>query len=181
MKIYTGTGDRGETSLFGGGRVSKHAPRVAAYGDVDELNAVIGQAMAHEPVDLEEALLADIQRDLFAVGGRLAAPRPDKVSDALQKAKLDDERVRALETAIDRLQEDLPELTAFILPGGTPKAAAFHVARTVCRRAERAVVALREGEDVPTEILTYLNRLSDLLFVLARTANHAAGRPDRTW
>lgn len=181
MKIYTKTGDTGETSLFGGGRVSKHAPRVAAYGNVDELNAVLGQVMAHEPAEFAQALFEDIQRDLFAIGGLLASPNPDKVARALEKARLDDARVAALERAIDAADAHLPPLTAFILPGGTPKAAALHHARTVCRRAERSVVALRESEGVAPEILVYLNRLSDLLFVLARRANHEAGVTDRVW
>lgn len=181
MKIYTTTGDAGETSLLGGGRVAKSDPRVASYGEVDELNACLGAARATPPADFARDLLEAVQRDLFAIGGRLAAPQPDKVSKALAKAALDDERIRALEAAIDRADETLPALTAFILPGGTPKAAAFHLARTVCRRAERRVVALAAEQDVPAVILRYLNRLSDLLFVLARLANHEAGVADRTW
>ena len=181
MKIYTRTGDAGETGLFGGGRVPKDHPRVAAYGDVDELNAAIGLARALEPQAFAATLLEDIQRDLFAIGGRLASPDPDKVGKALAKAALPEGRARALEEAIDSAEDRLPPLERFVLPGGTPKAAALHVARTVCRRAERSVVGLAREAEVPPPILTYLNRLSDLLFVLARRANADAGRPDVAW
>jgi len=177
VKIYTKTGDAGDTSLFGGGRVGKDAVRVAAYGDVDELNAVIGLAMATPPTDLEHDLLESIQRDLFAVGGQLASP----VKAAAAKTSIPDDRIVALEQAIDRIDVEVPALRAFILPGGTPKAAHLHVARTVCRRAERAVVTLHHVEAVPPEILRYLNRLSDLLFMLARLDNRRAGLPDHTW
>jgi cob(I)alamin adenosyltransferase len=181
MKIYTRTGDAGETALFGGGRVPKHDARVAAYGDVDELNAAIGAVIAAPPGDFEAGLLEEVQRDLFAIGGQLASPDPAKVAKALEKARLDERRVAALEAAIDRADAALAPLAAFVLPGGTPKAAALHVARTVCRRAERGVVALHQGQAVPPIILTYLNRLSDLLFTLARLANRLAGIADRTW
>lgn len=180
-KIYTRTGDAGQTALFGGGRVSKADARVAAYGDVDELNAALGAVVACEPVELERELLLAIQRDLFAIGGRLASPNPEKVSQALEKAQVTPERIAALEVAIDRADAQLKPLTAFVLPGGTLKAALFHLARTVCRRAERAVVALAEHQDVAPEILAYLNRLSDLLFTLARLANAQAGANERTW
>jgi cob(I)alamin adenosyltransferase len=181
MKIYTKTGDGGETALFGGGRVSKHHVRVMAYGDVDELNSAIGVVMAAPPTDFEHELLELIQRDLFAIGGQLATREPEKVERALAKARIDEGRIAMLERAIDRADQELPPLAAFILPGGTPKAAAFHLARTVCRRAERSVVALHELEPVPPIVLVYLNRLSDLLFTLARLANRRAGTPDRTW
>lgn len=181
MRIYTKTGDAGDTSLFGGGRVPKHHVRVAAYGAVDELNAVIGLARAAPPPDFEEQTLAAIQADLFAIGGRLASPDPAKVAKALAKATVDDTRVAALEAAIDRAEHGLPPLTAFIIPGGSEKGARLHHARTVCRRAERAVVALNEADPVAPEILRYLNRLSDLLFVLARLANHQSGAPEATW
>jgi cob(I)alamin adenosyltransferase len=181
MRIYTRTGDRGETSLFGAGRVAKSHVRVAAYGDVDELNAVLGTVLATEPRDLESALLTGVQRDLLSIGGQLASPAPDQVAGALEKAQLPDERVAELESTIDRMNAALPELTAFVLPGGTVKAALLHQARTVCRRAERSVVALRNEEQVPAVILTYLNRLSDMLFVLARAANHHADVSDSTW
>lgn len=181
MPLYTKSGDTGETALFGGGRVRKDDPRVAAYGDVDELNSVIGLAAAAEPVALEADLLARVQRDLFAIGGQLASPDPKKVEKALAKAQIDEGRIHAMEGAMDRADEILDELTAFVLPGGSPKAAAFHVARTVCRRAERSVVTLHATQPVPAIILVYLNRLSDLLFMLARVANHQTGVEDRTW
>jgi cob(I)alamin adenosyltransferase len=181
MKLYTKTGDAGETSLFGGGRVPKHHVRVHAYGEVDELNAALGVARATEPRDLEADLLAQIQQDLFAIGGQLATPDPDKVGTALTKALIDERRIATMEDAMDRAETVLPPLTAFVIPGGTLKSAALHVARTVCRRAERAVVALHEREPVPEIILVYLNRLSDLLFTLARLANQRGGVADRIW
>jgi cob(I)alamin adenosyltransferase len=181
MKIYTRTGDGGDTSLLGGGRVPKHDARVRAYGDVDELNAALGVARATPPADLEAELLDGVQRDLFAVGGQLAAPDPAKVAKALARARLDEARVAALEAAIDRADREIPALSAFVLPGGAPKAAALHLARTVCRRAERSVVTLHQSQPVAGIILVYLNRLSDLLFTLARLANHRAGLADRTW
>lgn len=184
MRIYTKTGDRGETSLLGGHRVPKDDRRVAAYGDVDETNAALGAARAARPAKFAEALLADIQRDLFAIGGALATPRPAALGAARRaKVAVSAARVRALEKAIDAAEKGLDPLRHFVLPGGTPKAAALHVARTVCRRAERSVVRLAREERVAGErtILAYLNRLSDLLFVLARRANHEAGRQDVTW
>ncbi len=181
MKIYTKTGDAGETGLFGGGRVSKDHPRVAAYGEVDELNSLLGVVRATAPEDFFDALFESIQRDLFAIGGHLATPDPDKVAKALEKATLSHERVEAFERVIDEADRELPPLRAFVLPGGTPKAAMLHLARTVCRRAERHAVHLALQETVPELFLIYLNRLSDLLFALARLANHRAGRADVTW
>lgn len=181
VKIYTRTGDSGETGLFGGGRVSKHHHRVMAYGEVDELNSVIGLVRATAPRDFHDTLLEEIQRDLFAIGGHLATPDPDKVAAALSKAGLAESRVVEFETVIDRLDETLPPLQAFILPGGTAKAATLHLARTVCRRAERSVVALAHEETVPELFLVYLNRLSDLLFAMARSANALEGKGDVTW
>jgi cob(I)alamin adenosyltransferase len=181
VKIYTRGGDAGETALFGGGRVAKDNPRVAACGDVDELNAALGAAMTVPPTEFEHALLASVQRDLFAIGGRLASPAPEKVSAALAKATVSDERVAALEAAIDRADRELPALEHFVVPGGTPKAAALHVARAVCRRAERSVVSLDRAQPVAPELLRYLNRLSDLLFTLARVVNHQAGVREETW
>lgn len=181
MKIYTKTGDSGDTGLFGGGRVPKDDLRVAAYGDVDELNSALGLVRATEPEALGDELLEAIQRDLFAMGGHLATPDPDKVRAALEKATLAETRVQAMEDAIDAADAELPPLRAFILPGGTAKAAALHLARTVCRRAERSVVRLAGAAQVPALFLVYLNRLSDLLFTLARLANHRAGRTDVTW
>jgi cob(I)alamin adenosyltransferase len=181
MKIYTRTGDGGETGLFGGGRVSKDHPRTAAYGEVDELNSAIGVVRATAPAELFDDLLEGIQRDLFAIGGRLATPAPEKVAEAIAKAVLPPERAESFERAMDDAEQELPPLRAFVLPGGTPKAAGLHLARTVCRRAERSVVRLARAEEVPPEILVYLNRLSDLLFTLARVANHRAGSGDVTW
>jgi cob(I)alamin adenosyltransferase len=181
MKIYTRTGDQGETGLFGGGRVPKSHPRVAAYGDVDELNSAIGVVRATDPREFADALLESVQRDLFAIGGHLATPDPEKVAQAIAKAALSQERVGELETAIDQATDELPPLTAFILPAGSPKAAALHLARTVCRRAERSVVQLSHESAVPDLFLEYLNRLSDMLFTLARQANHRAGGGDTTW
>ena len=181
MRIYTRTGDAGETGLFGGGRVSKADARVAAYGDVDELNAALGLVRATAPAELFDAELEAIQRDLFALGGHLATPDPDKVRQALAKAELSAARVTAFEQAIDAADSELRPLRAFILPAGSPKAAAIHLARTVCRRAERSVVALARESQVPELFLVYLNRLSDYLFTLARLANRRAGREDVTW
>ncbi len=181
MKIYTKTGDRGETGLFGGGRVSKSHPRVEAYGDIDELNATIGLARSIEMMPRIDEVLAPVQRDLFSLGALLATPDHDKVKQQLEKARIDDTRVAELERAIDDGETELEPLTAFILPGGTPKSAALHVARTVCRRAERKVISLGSEVDVPPIVVKYLNRLSDLLFVLARVANRRAGAPEVIW
>jgi cob(I)alamin adenosyltransferase len=181
VKIYTRTGDGGETGLFAGGRVPKDHPRVAAYGDVDELNAALGAALALEPAGFEADLLTTIQRDLLTVGAELATPDPAKLAKALSGPPIGDAQVAALERAIDRHDDRLPPLRSFILPGGTPKAAALHLARTVCRRAERSVVRLAREAPVSPAVLRYLNRLSDLVFVLARAANAQAGARDTTW
>jgi cob(I)alamin adenosyltransferase len=180
-KIYTKTGDTGDTGLFGGGRVAKDHPRVEAYGDIDELNAVLGMARAVELMPRVDEVLVPIQRDLFAIGALLATPHRDKMREQLAKARIDEERIAQLERAIDDCDEELEPLKSFIVPGGTPKAAALHVARTVCRRAERNVVRLRREEDIPQLVVIYLNRLSDLLFVLARVANRRAGAGEVTW
>lgn len=180
-RIYTRTGDAGETSLFGGGRVPKHHIRVSAYGDVDELNSTIGMVRATPPTADHDPLLEQVQRDLFAIGGHLATPDPAKVRKALARAELAAGRIEAFEAAIDAADAELPTLTAFVLPGGTARAASCHLARTVCRRAERSVVALAAEDEVPELFLVYLNRLSDLLFTLARLANHRAGVGDVTW
>ena len=183
MKIYTRTGDAGDTGLFGGGRVAKNHPRVEAYGDVDELNAAIGLARAIEPMPRIDEVLVPVQRDLFAIGALLATPDRDKMRQHLEKARVDDERIEELERAIDDGDRELEPLRSFIVPGGTPKAAALHVARTVCRRAERRVVALHEGaeHEIPRLAIVYLNRLSDLLFTLARVANRRAAAGEVTW
>ena len=183
MKIYTKTGDAGETGLFGGGRTSKDSPRVAAYGEVDELNAALGLARALGPEQFADRLLENIQRDLFTIGAELATPDPDKLHKVFAhgRAAIGDPEIDALEQAIDGQESRLEPLKHFILPGGTPQAAALHLGRTVCRRAERAVVAVARHERISPAILRYLNRLSDLLFVLARAANAHAGRPDVKW
>lgn len=181
MKIYTRTGDRGETSLFGAGRVPKDDPRVAAYGDVDELNSVLGLVRATQPIELFDPLLQAIQRDLFSIGGQLASPDPGAVAKALVKANLSADRVSEFELVIDESETELPPLRAFVLPAGSSKAATLHLARTVCRRAERSVVHLGRESQIPELFVIYLNRLSDLLFTLARLANHRAGIRDVTW
>jgi cob(I)alamin adenosyltransferase len=181
MKIYTKTGDAGTTGLFGGGRVGKDHPRVEAYGDVDELNATLGVARAAEVMPRIDEVLVPVQRDLFAIGALLATPDREKMRQHLEKARVDDDRIAQLERAIDDADRELEPLRAFVLPGGTPKAAALHVARTVCRRAERRVVRLQADEEIPQLVVVYLNRLSDLLFTLARLANRRAGAGEVTW
>lgn len=178
MKIYTRTGDAGETALFDGTRVSKADPRVDAYGDVDEVNAWLGFVRASGlPADLDGELVY-IQRDLFALGAMLADPR-HRIADRVEKATLDDSDVARLEAFIDRVEASVPPLRHFILPGGMPTGAALHVARTVCRRAERRIVSLSPPPDALA--VRYVNRLSDLLFVLARAVNHRADVPETQW
>lgn len=183
MKIYTRGGDEGETGLFGGDRVSKTDPRVRAYGTVDELNAALGLALALDDGEaLDRERVAEVQADLFAVGARLAAARPERAVERGSIPRLPESRVEELEAWIDELQAELPPLDAFILPGGRPAGAQLHVARTVCRRAERTLTPLLEAQPELGEVVfPYLNRLSDLLFVLARAANHRAGAAERTW
>lgn len=181
MKIYTKTGDAGDTGLFGGGRVPKNHPRVEAYGDVDELNSSIGFARAIEKMPRVDDVLLPVQRDLHAIGALLATPNREKMAQHLEKARIDDDRIRELEQAIDAGDDELEPLRAFIIPGGTPKAAALHVARTVCRRAERRVVQLAGESEIPAVVVVYLNRLSDLLFTLARVANRRASVEETSW
>ena len=181
LKIYTRTGDSGSTGLFGGGRVDKDDVRVEAYGEVDELNAVLGMARAVEMMPRIDEVLVPIQRDLFSLGALLSTPDHEKMKQQLSKARIDDGRIAELEQLIDEGEAELEPLKAFILPGGTQKAAALHVARTVCRRAERRVVALQREVEIPQLVVIYLNRLSDLLFVLARVANRRAGAGEVTW
>ena len=183
MKIYTKGGDSGETSLFDKTRVSKADPRVDAYGEVDEMNAVIGAAVAFLPAeagshDVRESLEA-VQKDLFALGAMLADPN-SRIAARVTKAAITDDHVTRLEQTIDRLEAELPPLRRFILPGGTPAGAQLHLARTVCRRAERKVVGLGADAAHPV-VVVYLNRLSDLLFVMARAVNHRAGAPETEW
>lgn len=179
MKIYTKTGDDGTTSLFDGTRVSKTHPRVVAYGAVDELNAHLGAALAAGLAPTLATQVTHIQRDLFAMGARLADPRY-KIAQRVEKVSISEADVLRLEGWIDALEESLPPLRHFILAGGTPGAAALHVARTVCRRAEAEALRIVDG-DVEAVVLTYLNRLSDLLFVMARAANASAGVPEQIW
>lgn len=178
MKIYTKTGDDGTTSLFSGGRVPKTHLRVEAYGTVDELNSIIGLARAHHPHEQTDEWLVRIQRQLFNLGADLATPL-DAKTDWI--TRMDADTVAWLETAIDQMTADLPLLTSFILPGGSLAAAQLHIARTVCRRAERMVVALQSHEPLGDNVLLYLNRLSDFLFTLARWENLKAGIPEHTW
>jgi cob(I)alamin adenosyltransferase len=179
MRIYTKTGDTGQTGLFGGARVSKASLRVEGYGEVDELNSVLGLARAEGLVPTHDALLHDVQTQLFNLGAELATAEDTKAS--LGIALIGDDEIAALERAIDAAEEPLAPLKTFVLPGGTRAAAFLHLARTVCRRAERRVVALAEHERVRPELVRYLNRLSDALFVLARAANHHAGVADVPW
>lgn len=176
MKLYTKHGDDGSTSLFGGKRVSKTDPRVVAYGSVDELNAVLGVAVSESTDDETNASLRTIQSELFVLGAELATP-----SGTTSQSELGDDRIAALERLIDSADGACAPLTQFILPGGCPAAAQLHLARTVCRRAERAVIALAAIEPVRDAIVIYLNRLSDLLFAMARLANQRAGYPDIPW
>lgn len=171
MKIYTRTGDRGETSLFGGARVPKNDPRIEAYGTVDELNSLLGVVLA---IESDVQLLA-VQRDLFEIGAHLASPGTSRFTG------VDSSRIEELERGIDAMEAELAPLKSFILPGGTPAAAQLHVARTVCRRAERLVVALHDDDPATLSSITYLNRLSDYLFVAARYANHKRGVEDVPW
>ncbi len=171
-KIYTRTGDDGTTGLGDGTRVDKDDARVDAYGTVDELNSVIGMVLAQDlPAPVREPLTR-IQHDLFDVGGELCIPGRNVI---------DDDRVRRLETVLEALNKNLPALKEFILPGGCPAAAVCHVARTVCRRTERRVISLSKLQQVNAATMKYLNRLSDLLFVMARFLNAQAGQPDVLW
>lgn len=185
MQIYTRTGDRGETGLFGGQRVRKDHVRVEAYGDVDELNSLLGTVCVHleaeGQADVVEGLRR-IQADLFTVGANLATPAPEdggRETDYIPR--LPDGGIEAMERWIDAAETELEPLRSFVLPGGTPAAASLHLARTVCRRAERRTVTLSHEAHVAPELVTYLNRLSDLLFTLARLANRRAGVPDVPW
>lgn len=180
MKIYTRKGDKGETGLIGGTRVLKSALRVEAYGEVDELNAVLGWIRAKLTDETIRTELLQIQRDLFAVGAQLADPT-GHVDQKAEKAGLHEERVRDLEGIIDRCDTALSPLRAFILPGGSEGGALLHLARTVCRRAERRMVALSRDVPLSPVLITYINRLSDLLFTLARAVNREAGIEEIPW
>jgi len=178
MKIYTKTGDGGETSLFGGTRVSKADARIDAYGCVDELNSSLGVIRSLEPSPELEGILSELQNDLFVLGADLATPQSNSTATVPRIAHSNVER---LERHIDNLEEQLEPLKSFVLPGGCRLAAELHLARTVCRRTERLVVALAKAEPIGGAPLVYLNRLSDLLFVMARFANLQAGHPETPW
>lgn len=178
MKIYTKTGDDGTTSLFSGGRVSKSSLRVEAYGTVDELNSYLGVARAYQPTETTGKYLEEVQNHLFRLGADLATPMDAKAEWLI---RVTENEVDWLEKAIDELSESLPELKNFVLPGGTPVAAHLHVARTICRRAERLVVTLATDETLNEQALIYLNRLSDWLFTLARYENLQAGESETKW
>jgi cob(I)alamin adenosyltransferase len=179
VKIYTKTGDQGETGLFDGTRVPKSDPRVAAYGDLDELNAWLGLVRSSSSDEQLAPMLEQIQRDLFALGARLADPR-NRIAARVTKAAVTSDDVARLEGWIDLLESEPPPLRRFILAGGSQSGATLHLARTVCRRAERAMVGL--GPDAfERELLIYVNRLSDLLFVMARVANRRSGATETEW
>lgn len=181
MKIYTRTGDKGETGLFGGGRVLKSHCRVAAYGAVDELNAALGLAVT---LLLDEEMgpnLTSIQQDLFNLGASLATPGAEDGSAKAVTPPLPTGRIQEMESWMDSATTEMPPLEKFILPGGTRGAATLHLARTICRRAEREVVRLGEEESIDAGVVRYLNRLSDLLFVYARLENHRRGVSDILW
>ena len=178
MKIYTRTGDDGSTALFAGGRVSKPHLRVECYGTVDELNSALGLARALQPLAPTDGRLHTVQRQLFNLGADLATPL-DAPTNYIVRVPAED--VAWLEAEIDAMTAELPELRAFILPGGTPAAAQIHVARTICRRAERLATALAEHEALNPQAVPYLNRLSDFLFTLARWENHQSGVEDERW
>jgi len=178
-KVYTRTGDDGTTGLGGGRRVPKDALRIEAYGTVDELNSAIGAALAAGLVSEAADPLTRIQNDLFHLGADLCILEEDKTR--VPAPRIEARHVEELERLMDRLSEELPPLENFVLPGGSPGAAALHVARTICRRAERLVVALSRKEAVGTHTVPYLNRLSDALFVMARFENRRRGVPDVLW
>lgn len=180
MKIYTKTGDKGETGLFGGGRVRKDDLRIEAYGTIDELNSVLGVALNSISDESVISLIGMIQRQLFVAGSDLAAPR-DKENAKFKIPRVEKSFSGEIERQIDLYNGKLDELRHFILPGGSPGASYLHLARTVCRRAERLVVALNKSVETGEEIIVYLNRLSDLFFVLARYENKVSGTPDVVW
>jgi cob(I)alamin adenosyltransferase len=180
MKIYTRSGDKGETGLIDGSRVPKHHLRVAAYGEVDELNAVLGLVRSQSSDAELSRLLGEVQRDLFALGAQLADPQA-RVGTRKAKAAIGEARVERLEQAIDATEQGLPRLQLFILPGGSAAGAWLHLARTVCRRAERTIVALGREQPIDPLVVAYVNRLSDLLFVLARQENRRSGHAEDTW
>jgi len=178
MKIYTKRGDRGSTSLFGGKQVSKASPRTEAYGTVDELNAVVGVVRSLQPPRAIDAILSSIQEDLFMLGAELASPRQQAKNRVRHLEPID---IQRLESSIDAIEAKLPPLKSFILPGGSPVGAQLHIARTVCRRMERRLVLLSRRASTNPAALGYVNRLSDLFFVLSRLANAEAGTREVLW
>jgi len=176
MKLYTKNGDDGSTGLFGGDRVAKNNPRVTAYGEVDELNAVLGTVIAASNDETSKNKLRQIQSELFSLGAQLATPENQTPSTTIQN-----KHIEQLEHWIDEAVAPVEEMKNFILPGGCVTAAGLHLARTVCRRAERATVTLSQQQSVDPQTIVYLNRLSDFLFALARFANHQAGIADIPW
>lgn len=182
-KIYTKTGDKGETSLFSGKRVPKNDPYIDALGTVDECNSAIGASLAFLPKstsDVHDQLTA-IQHALFDLGAALATPRTSASQSKIAKTRFDHEGVELLEKWIDRWEQELPPLKTFILPGGHPAGAMLHLARSICRRAERLVVPINQETDVSDDVLMYLNRLSDYLFVVSRFVNHHLNSPETLW
>lgn len=180
-RIYTRTGDQGDTALWGGPRVKKSHPRVSAYGDVDELGACLGVALSHNLEAPLKNIVTRVCHRLFDLGACLADPKAIDKNDP-KVEKLWQDAATELERGIDKMEQELPALHAFVLCGGSPSGAALHLSRVVCRRAERSVVALVESQEtIPSWVLPYLNRLSDFLFVAARHANQAAGVPDCIW
>lgn len=178
MKIYTRTGDTGETALFSGGRVPKHHLRVESYGTIDELNSILGVVRANNPSPQTDFWLETVQNQLFHLGADLATPLDAKADWIV---RIQPEQIQWLEETIDTMTEELAPLSNFILPGGTSAAAHLHVARTVCRRAERLVSALQEDEEITEYVIAYINRLSDWLFTLARYENKQAGESEAKW
>ncbi len=185
VKIYTRTGDEGETSLFSGARVSKNHAYIEAIGAVDEVNSFIGCSIAHFPKEASlkgaKEQLIIIQHAMFDVGAALATPRTSSNSKKLEKTRFDREETDLLEKWIDEMEKDLPKLSHFILPGGHPAGAMLHVARSMCRRAERAIIPMHQAGDVSDNVLVYLNRLSDYLFVASRYLNHILHVPETQW
>lgn len=177
MKIYTKKGDTGNTSLFGGDRVSKSSERIEAYGTVDELNSVAGFALSLQPVEPVKRILEEVQHHLFVVGADLATPLQTRT----RVDRIGEQQIQQIESHIDELEEELPALKNFILPGGSQCGAVLHLARTVCRRAERAAVVCDQEDPISEFVVTYLNRLSDLLFVLARYENRQSNYPETPW
>lgn len=184
-KIYTRTGDQGETSLFTGQRVSKSDPFIDALGSIDECNSAIGSALSlmpnEDPFDKVRNQLIIIQHALFDVGAAVATPRSRAVNKKIDKTRFDEKEITLLEQWIDKMDAELPKLNTFILPGGHPSGAMLHLARSVCRRAERLVIPLNQHADVSDKVICYLNRLSDYLFVASRLLNHIAAVPETNW